>query len=173
MLKIYISFISPPPFTKAWRHLMIKSHWVIRPCVSKTRLYISMYRIVFNKLDVCFDFPFSAVALWYVVQRTKLCLDFAATVHIFHLVICWVYNGHVPRTIAWWILNVTSVALMTVIGEFLCMRTEMKAIPLHMGTKVDLWFIWGQHIYRFVSKCLSHMPYIFIGAPQNNMCALL
>ena len=32
---------------------------------------------------------------------------------------------------------------------------------------------WGQHIYRFVSKCLSHMPYIFIRAPQNNMCALL
>ena len=29
---------------------------------------------------------FSSVGLWYIVQRTKLCLDFSCTVHILHLV---------------------------------------------------------------------------------------
>ncbi|KAK3085484.1 hypothetical protein FSP39_004106 [Pinctada imbricata] len=80
----------------------------------------------------------SAIALWYVVQRTKLCLDFAVTAHLVHLVISSIFNAHLPKTLAWWILNITSVALMTVLGEYLCMRTEMKAIPLSMGAKVDL-----------------------------------
>ena len=31
-------------------------------------------------------FLFSSVGLWYVVQRTKLCLDFSCTVHLLHLV---------------------------------------------------------------------------------------
>ena len=29
---------------------------------------------------------FSSVGLWYVVQRTKLCLDFSCTIYILHLV---------------------------------------------------------------------------------------
>lgn len=28
---------------------------------------------------------------------------------------------------------------MTVLGEFLCMRSEIKAIPVGLGPKVDLW----------------------------------
>lgn len=80
----------------------------------------------------------SALGLWFVVCRTKLCLDFAVTTHLIHFVCCWIYNGHIPHTASWWILNLVGVTLMTVIGEFLCMRTEMQAIPLAMGPKVDL-----------------------------------
>lgn len=82
---------------------------------------------------------FSAVAIWYIVQRAKLCLDFAVTTHFLHFLGCWIFNRHIPQTLPWWILNVIGCALMTVCGEFLCMRTEMKAIPLSMvGGKVDL-----------------------------------
>lgn len=80
----------------------------------------------------------SALALWFVVQRTKLCLDFAVTTHLIHLIGCWIFNGHFPATLPWWVINIISIALMTVTGEFLCMRTEMKAIPLSMGPKADL-----------------------------------
>ncbi|XP_060081286.1 protein SYS1 homolog [Ylistrum balloti] len=80
----------------------------------------------------------SALALWFIVQRTKLCLDFSVTAHLFHFLACVIYNGNVPSTLPWWIINVISIALMTVTGEFLCMRTEMKAIPLSMGPKADL-----------------------------------
>jgi len=82
-----------------------------------------------------------ALGLWYVVKRTKLCLDFAATVHIFHLVTCWMYNTHFPTSLSWWLSNVVSIIIMTVVGEFLCMRTDMQEIPLGgalRGPKADL-----------------------------------
>lgn len=79
-----------------------------------------------------------AIALWYVVQRTKQCLDFTATTHLFHFIVCWAYNGAFPTTISWWLVNIVDIIIMTVLGEFLCMRSEMKAIPLSMVPKVDL-----------------------------------
>ncbi|XP_005105588.1 protein SYS1 homolog [Aplysia californica] len=76
--------------------------------------------------------------LWGVVGRTKQCLDFTATVHVFHFLACWYSYGFVPITFWWWVTNVGCVALTTVMAEFLCMRSEMKAIPVGMGPKVDL-----------------------------------
>lgn len=78
------------------------------------------------------------LGLWYVVQRTKLCWDFAITSHLIHLVACWAFNGGFPSTLSWWLITVISVIVTTVLGEFLCMRSEMKAIPLSVGPKVDL-----------------------------------
>ncbi|XP_064466752.1 protein SYS1 homolog [Ornithodoros turicata] len=79
-----------------------------------------------------------SVGLWYFVQRTKQCLDFSSTVHFFHLLTCWAYNGAFPHTLSWWLLNMVCVTVMCVCGEFLCIRTEMKAIPLSLGPKADL-----------------------------------
>ena len=81
---------------------------------------------------------FSSLALWNIVQRTKLCLDFTCTVHFFHVIFCWCYNGFPPTSFSWWVINVICVTLMCVSGEFLCMRTELKAIPVSMSSKVDL-----------------------------------
>ncbi|VDL85968.1 unnamed protein product [Schistocephalus solidus] len=71
-----------------------------------------------------------ALGLWRLVKRTKLCLDFACTLHFWHLIFCWAYNASFPVSVAWWFTTVISIILMTVLGEFLCMRSEMKAIPL-------------------------------------------
>ncbi|XP_054274914.1 protein SYS1 homolog isoform X2 [Macrosteles quadrilineatus] len=79
-----------------------------------------------------------ACGLWCLVQRTKQCLDFSCTAHLIHLVICWTYNGHFPSSISWWLLHIACLAIMCICGEFLCMRTELKAIPLNMGPKADL-----------------------------------
>ena len=82
---------------------------------------------------------FSSVALWYVVQRTKLCLDFTCTVHFFHLLACWYYNNYTfGNTITWWFINIVCMTIMCVSGEFLCMRTELRAIPVSMTPKADL-----------------------------------
>lgn len=49
------------------------------------------------------------------------------------------YNGYLGNTVSWWVINVICIALMCVSGEFLCMRTELKAIPVSMSVpKVDL-----------------------------------
>ncbi len=79
-----------------------------------------------------------ALGLWYIVRRTKQCLDFTATVHFFHFIICWCVNGYFPNTVSWWLVTTIAIIIMTVLGEFLCMRTELKAIPLSMAPKVDL-----------------------------------
>jgi len=80
----------------------------------------------------------SAVGLWFVVGRAKLCLDFTATVHFWHLVAVWIYNRSFPLTISWWLLNVICVTLTTVLGEYLCMRSEMRAIPVSLGPRAEV-----------------------------------
>ncbi|ESN91662.1 hypothetical protein HELRODRAFT_70208 [Helobdella robusta] len=78
-----------------------------------------------------------SLGLWYVIQRTKLCWDFTATVYILHVIICWSVNKYLSTSIFWWLLTCMNAIVMTVLGEYLCMKTELKAIPL-VGTKVDL-----------------------------------
>ncbi|KAH9361872.1 hypothetical protein HPB48_003719 [Haemaphysalis longicornis] len=84
------------------------------------------------------DFTTWSLGLWYFVQRTKQCLDFSCTVHLFHLIGCWIYNAAFPHTLSWWLLNTACVTVTCVCGEFLCIRTEMKAIPLSLSPKADL-----------------------------------
>jgi len=79
-----------------------------------------------------------SLALWVVVKRTKLCLDFTATTYLIHLIFCLFYNGSLPNTLSWWLFTLASIGIMCVSGEFLCLRTEMQDIPL-LGARVDLW----------------------------------
>ncbi|CAK1590867.1 unnamed protein product [Parnassius mnemosyne] len=80
-----------------------------------------------------------ALILWNTVGRTKLCLDFSCTFYGIHLIACWVYNGTFPTTFSWWMLNIACAAITCVTAEFLCLRTELQAIPLsNIGAKVDL-----------------------------------
>ncbi|XP_065064433.1 protein SYS1 homolog [Rhopilema esculentum] len=74
----------------------------------------------------------NSVALWFIVQRAKQCLDFAFTAHFIHFLICWTVIGF-PKNWVWWLINVVCITLTSVIGEYLCMRYEMKAIPISVG----------------------------------------
>nr|CAB3266764.1 protein SYS1 homolog [Phallusia mammillata] len=80
---------------------------------------------------------FGAVALWYIVQRAKQCLDFSCTLHFFHFVVCWIYSGYFPTRISWWLVQLVCIVLMVVIGEYLCFQSDMKDIPL-IGNKADV-----------------------------------
>ncbi|KAJ0971280.1 hypothetical protein J5N97_019239 [Dioscorea zingiberensis] len=70
-----------------------------------------------------------SVYMFYLVERAKKCLDFSATLYIIHLFICIIYGGW-PSSITWWVINVTGVALMSLLGEWLCIRREMREIPI-------------------------------------------
>lgn len=83
-------------------------------------------------------FSCSALGLWFFIRRGKQCLDFTVTVHLFHMIFCWIYNSHPPAVLSWWLVNVACIALMAVIGEYLCMRTELRAIPVNSGPKSNL-----------------------------------
>lgn len=73
--------------------------------------------------------PCSSFFLLLVVERTKKCLDFTATLHLLHLFLSLVYGGP-PVTATWWITVGSGMAGMTVLGEWLCMRREQRDIPL-------------------------------------------
>ena len=68
-----------------------------------------------------------ACALVAVVERAKKCLDFAFTVYAFHFTICWLYGGF-PDRWEWWVVEGVDLAVMAVLGEFLCMRRELSEI---------------------------------------------
>ncbi|KJH51709.1 hypothetical protein DICVIV_02140 [Dictyocaulus viviparus] len=70
------------------------------------------------------------IALKFVVQRAKQCLDFSCTIHVFHLVFVAVYNQAFPTQLPWWGVQIASVVICTLLGEFLCMRAESQDIRL-------------------------------------------
>eukprot|EP00270_Netrium_digitus_P019148 TRINITY_DN748_c1_g1_i2.p1 TRINITY_DN748_c1_g1~~TRINITY_DN748_c1_g1_i2.p1 ORF type:complete len:187 (+),score=42.87 TRINITY_DN748_c1_g1_i2:462-1022(+) len=63
--------------------------------------------------------------LLIVVERPTKCLDFTATLFLFHLILCFFYGG-IPSSLLWWIINGASLAAMTVLGEWLCVRKERQ-----------------------------------------------
>ncbi|KAI8544413.1 hypothetical protein RHMOL_Rhmol08G0294400 [Rhododendron molle] len=70
-----------------------------------------------------------AVYMVYLIERAKKCLDFSATLYIIHLLICIMYGGW-PSSITWWVVNGTGVAVMALLGEYLCIRRELQEIPI-------------------------------------------
>ncbi|KAM1714505.1 hypothetical protein ACFX11_025360 [Malus domestica] len=67
--------------------------------------------------------------LLLLIERAKKCLDFSATLYIVHLFICIAYGGW-PSSMTWWVVNVTGVAVMALLGEYLCIRRELREIPI-------------------------------------------
>lgn len=92
---------------------------------------LSMMSFVLNALTC-------ALGLLYFIRRGKQCLDFTVTVHFFHLLGCWLYSSRFPSALTWWLVQAVCIALMAVIGEYLCMRTELKEIPLSSAPKSNV-----------------------------------
>ncbi|XP_077211774.1 structural molecules protein isoform X2 [Tasmannia lanceolata] len=65
----------------------------------------------------------------HLIERAKKCLDFSATLYIIHLFICITYGGW-PSSITWWVVNGTGFAVMALLGEWLCIRRELREIPI-------------------------------------------
>uniref|UniRef100_UPI00358ECD8F protein SYS1 homolog isoform X1 n=1 Tax=Myxine glutinosa TaxID=7769 RepID=UPI00358ECD8F len=98
---------------------------------SSTHGRVPMFAFTFNALTC-------AVGLWMFVRRGRQCLDFALTAHGFHLLACWGYNSHLPSAVSWWLVQLIAVTITAVLAEYLCMRSELRAIPLGLGRKADL-----------------------------------
>ncbi|KAI8813533.1 integral membrane protein S linking to the trans Golgi network-domain-containing protein [Cladochytrium replicatum] len=69
-----------------------------------------------------------AFVLLIVVQRSKLCLDFACTQHFIHLIVTSTYSGRIPNTLVWWLQTGLTLAIMALGGEYLCMRKELEPV---------------------------------------------
>ncbi|GLU14550.1 hypothetical protein SLE2022_311110 [Rubroshorea leprosula] len=75
----------------------------------------------------------SAVAgagyMLYLIERSKKCLDFSFTLYLIHLFLCIIYGGW-PSSITWWVVHGTGLAIMTLLGEHLCINHESKEIQI-------------------------------------------
>lgn len=40
------------------------------------------------------------------------------------------YCGRIPTNWMWWVINASALVVTTVIGEYLCLRRELSAIPV-------------------------------------------
>ncbi|OAD70628.1 hypothetical protein PHYBLDRAFT_94293, partial [Phycomyces blakesleeanus NRRL 1555(-)] len=65
-----------------------------------------------------------------IVQRAKLILDFVLTMHGIHLVAVWIYRKQLPTGGVWWLLQLVHALIMTLGGEWACMRREMEPIMM-------------------------------------------
>lgn len=81
------------------------------------------------EFPICLISHNRAGVLPYVIERAKKCLDFSATLYIIHIFICIVYGGW-PSSTTWWIVNITGFAVMALFGEYLCIKRELREIPI-------------------------------------------
>ena len=64
-----------------------------------------------------------------LIERTRKCLDFVLTLVFIHLVITWVVGGF-PDLLVWWGVWGGGGVACTLLGEYLCMREELKEISI-------------------------------------------
>lgn len=95
-----------------WRHMSFKT-------------FLGWMTIAANIINA----PLGAVYLLWIVERAKKCLDFASTCYFFHFVFCCAYTGF-PASLEWWLTNLAGLAIMSLMGEWLCVRREMSDIPI-------------------------------------------
>jgi hypothetical protein len=66
----------------------------------------------------------------HVVLRSKMCLDFTATMYGFHLFNTLIYSGFTAPPVSFWILNGACFLFVTLVSEWTCLRLEMEEIPV-------------------------------------------
>ncbi|KAL4289573.1 hypothetical protein GQ457_14G006010 [Hibiscus cannabinus] len=113
---------------------------------------------------VTISFLLSSIAgagYMYLVERAKKCLDFSATLYIIHLFICIMYGGW-PSSITWWVVNVIGVAVMALLGEFLCIRWDPWLIVAQIVCLQCLYYLTlGVFLSFLVGTRVSRMSLVY------------
>ncbi|KAH6575402.1 hypothetical protein BASA62_001923 [Batrachochytrium salamandrivorans] len=67
----------------------------------------------------------SCFLLLVIVERTRLCIDFACTLHLLHLLLVTFYSNSIPNSFLWWMLLIVSTVITALGGERLCIWREL------------------------------------------------
>ncbi|KAJ2745724.1 Integral membrane protein of the Golgi [Coemansia sp. BCRC 34301] len=71
------------------------------------------------------------VPLVYMVERSRLCIDFSLTFFTIHLLLTWWHQGwSPPLTLLWWVVVAGSGSAMAFGGRAACMRRELLPIAI-------------------------------------------
>jgi hypothetical protein len=82
-----------------------------------------------DTMAVLLSAPVGSVLMAVIVEKSKKCLDFSATLFMIHFILCTFYNGF-PATWDWYIVHVFGTIVMVLLGEYICSRRELDEIPL-------------------------------------------
>jgi protein SYS1 len=77
---------------------------------------------------------FSVIAILFIIQRSKLVLDFVLTLHFIHLILVSLYSHGLPGNWLWWALQICSATFMIVLGTWACQRRELRPIIFGAAT---------------------------------------
>lgn len=71
------------------------------------------------------------IFILFLISRSKLVPDFSLTLHLIHLVVTSLYSRSIPRNWLWWLLQIASAAMMTILGVWACQWRELR--PINFG----------------------------------------
>ena len=71
---------------------------------------------------------FSAYYLKLIVNRSRLCLDFAFTCYFIHLFATCIYSHGFPLSLSWWLIMSTASWITVKRGRALCLAYELLPI---------------------------------------------
>ncbi|KAJ1854128.1 hypothetical protein GGH12_001478 [Coemansia sp. RSA 1822] len=69
------------------------------------------------------------VPLVYMVERSRLCIDFSATFFLVHVIVVWWTQHQVPELV-WWGVMAVAMGVMAVGGRAVCSRRELLPIAI-------------------------------------------
>ena len=75
----------------------------------------------------------AGIAFVLLVGRAKRALDFSITLFIAHLVCTMVYSQEFPRKGVWWVMNAVGITAMTVVGEVLARKSEIRELAMYQN----------------------------------------
>lgn len=85
----------------------------------------------------CITSVATSYLLLKIIKRAKLCLDFSATLIFIHFISCWTYQHAFPSTALFYIACFLDLLIMSLGGEYLCMRQEMEPIALNKPIELN------------------------------------
>ncbi|KAK3346816.1 integral membrane protein S linking to the trans Golgi network-domain-containing protein [Lasiosphaeria hispida] len=78
---------------------------------------------------------FMALAVTFLIGRSKLVPDFALSMHALHLVITTLYTGEIPRHTAWWLSMGGASAVSIALATWGCRYRELR--PMSFGGRAS------------------------------------
>lgn len=74
-----------------------------------------------------------SLAFVVIVGRSRRALDFAMTIIAVHFCCTCIYSSDIPKSATWWTTNAACAAAMTLVGETLSRRRELRDINMNMN----------------------------------------
>jgi hypothetical protein len=68
----------------------------------------------------------SVYAIYTVVRRPKLVLDFTLTLVFSHIILSTYYSAALPSSLFFWLIMAAGAALTTTFAEQMCVKREMR-----------------------------------------------